>query len=107
MTTTEMADRVRTTLHYPSELHQALRDRAVAATTTLADLVESAVTAGLRDHDALAEESKRHNGVRTGIRSTFRMSSDVSLALKELAEQRSTSVHALVIAAIHRAYPDL
>ena len=62
---------------------------------------------GLQDPAALAGASMEHRRASSGARTTLDLPRDVHRTLKRLAADEDTSVQALVLTAIVRAYPDL
>ena len=83
----------------------ALRDLLADAFTRLIEHADQ-ITDGLTDPAALAMSAQQFRGVN-GRRSTVDLPADLHKALKVTAAQHDTSVQALLLAAIHRTYPDL
>ncbi len=96
----------RTTVVYPPQIRLGLKSYAATRDTTVTELVRVAITDGLTDAAALAISARQFRGV-SGRRSTVDLPADLHKALKVTAAQHDTSVQALLLAAIHRAYPDL
>lgn len=96
----------RTTVVYPPQMRLGLKSQAAARDTTVTELVRVAITDGLTDPAALAMSAQQFRGVN-GRRSTVDLPADLHKALKVTAAQHDTSVQALLLAAIHRTYPDL
>ncbi len=96
----------RTTVVYPPQMRLGLKSRAASRDTTVTELVRIAITDGLIDATALAKSARQFHGV-SGRRSTVDLPADLHKTLKMTAAQHDTSVQALLLAAIHRTYPDL
>ncbi|WP_197048310.1 hypothetical protein [Mycobacterium paragordonae] len=80
--------------------------RAASRDTTVTELVRFAITDGLIDATALAKSARQFHGV-SGRRSTVGLPADLYKTLKMTAARHDTTVQALLLAAIHRTYPDL
>jgi hypothetical protein len=98
---------MRTTLHLAPVLRIGLKRRALDSDTTMTELIRTAISTGLQGPAELAEASMRHRRVSSGARTTLDLPRDMHRTLKRLAADEDTSVQALVMAAILRAYPDL
>ena len=96
----------RTTVVYPAQMRLGLKSHAATRDTTVTELVRLAATDGLTDAAALAQSSRQFQGV-SGRRSTVDLPADLHKTLKVTAAQYDTSVQALLLAAIHGAYPEL
>lgn len=96
----------RTTVVYPAQIRLGLKSHAAIRDTTVTELVRRAATVGLTDAAALAQSSRQFQGVN-GRRSTVDLPADLHKTLKVTAAQYDTSVQALLLAAIHGAYPEL
>lgn len=96
----------RTTVVYPAQMRLGLKSHAATRDTTVTELVRLAATDGLTDAAALAQSSRQFQGVN-GRRSTVDLPADLHKTLKVTAAQYDTSVQALLLAAIHGAYPEL
>ncbi|GLC11129.1 hypothetical protein Mkiyose1665_57440 [Mycobacterium kiyosense] len=96
----------RTTVVYPTQMRLGLKWQAATRDTTVTELVRVAIADGLTDAAALAKSSRQFQGV-SGRRSTVDLPADLHKTLKVIAAQHDTSVQALLLAAIHRTYPDL
>lgn len=96
----------RTTVVYPPQMRLGLKSHAAARDTTVTELVRVAVTEGLTDAAALAESSRGFHRV-SGRRSTVDLPAHLHKRLKVTAAHHDTSVQALLLAAIHRAYPQI
>jgi len=98
---------MRSTLHLAPATRTALKRRALDLDTTMGELIRAAVSSGLQDPAALAAGSMERRRVGGGVRTTLDLPREVHRTLKRLAADEDTSVQALVVAAILRAYPDL
>lgn len=99
---------MRTTMHLPPALRTSLKRRALDRDTTMSELIRAAISSGLQDDPvALAGASMEHRRASGGARTTLDLPRDVHRTLKRLAADEDTSVQALLLAAILRAYPDL
>jgi predicted DNA-binding ribbon-helix-helix protein len=98
---------MRTTMHLPPAMRTALKRRALDRDTTMSKLIRAAISSGLQDPAALAGASMEHRRASSGARTTLDLARDVHRTLKRLAADEDTSVQALVLTAILRAYPDL
>jgi hypothetical protein len=98
---------MRTTMHLPPAMRTALKRRALDRDTTMSGLIRAAISSGLQDPAALAGASMEHRRASSGARTTLDLPRDVHRTLKRLAADEDTSVQALVLTAIVRAYPDL
>ncbi len=96
----------RTTVVYPAQMRLGLKSHAATRDTTVTELVRLAATDGLTDAAALAQSSRQFQGVN-GRRSTVDLPADLHKTLKVTAAQYDTSVQALLLAAVHGAYPEL
>jgi hypothetical protein len=96
----------RTTVVYPPQMRLGLKSHAASRDTTVTELVRVAITDGLIDATALAESARQFHGV-SGRRSTVDLPAELHKTLKVTAARHDTSVQALLLAAIHRTYPDL
>lgn len=98
---------MRTTMHLPPAMRTGLKRRALDQDTTMSELIRAAISSGLQDPAALAGASLQHRRTSSGARTTLDVPRDVHRTLKRLAADEDTSVQALVLTAILRAYPDL
>ena len=98
---------MRTTMHLAPATRTALKRRALDLDTSMGELIRAAVSSGLQDPAALAAASMERRRASGGARTTLDLPRDVHRTLKRLAADEDTSVQALVVAAILRAYPDL
>lgn len=96
----------RTTVVYPPKVRLGLKSHAASRDTTVTELVRVAITDGLIDATALAKSARQFHGV-SGRRSTVGLPADLYKTLKMTAARHDTTVQALLLAAIHRTYPDL
>ena len=96
----------RTTVVYPPQMRLGLKSYAAARDTTVTKLIRAAITDALTDAAALAKSSQEFHRV-SGRRSTVDLPADLHKTLKVTAAQHDTSVQALLLAAIHRTYPEL
>jgi predicted DNA-binding ribbon-helix-helix protein len=98
---------MRTTMHLPAALRTSLKRRALDRDTTMSELIREAIRSGLQDPTALAAASIQHRRAGGGARTTLDLPRDVHRTLKRIAAEQDTSVQALALVAILRAYPDL
>ena len=98
---------MRTTMQLAPVMRTALKRRALDLDTTMGELIRAAIRSGLQDPAALAAASMEHRRAGGGVRTTLDLPRDVHRTLKRLAVDGDTSVQALVVAAIMRAYPGL
>ena len=98
---------MRTTMHLPPAMRTGLKRRALDRDTTMSELIRAAISSGLQDPAALAAASMQHRRIGGGARTTLDLPRDVHRTLKRLAADEDTSVQALVLTAIVRAYPEL
>ena len=98
---------IRTTMQLAPAMRTALKRRALDLDTTMGQLIRAAISSGLQDPAALATASMEHRRAGGGARTTLDLPRDVHRTLKRLAADEDTSVQALVLAAIMRAYSDL
>jgi hypothetical protein len=98
---------MRTTLHLTPSLRTGLKRRALDSDTTMTELIRAAISTGLQDAAGLAAASMEHRRASSGARTTLDLPRDMHRTLKRLAADEDTSVQALVVAAIRRAYPEL
>lgn len=105
--TAEMHEAMRTTLHLAPPLRTGLKRRALDSDTTMTELIRTAISTGLQDTAGLAAASMEHRRASGGARTTLDLPRGLHRTLKRLAADEDTSVQALVVTAILRAYPDL
>jgi hypothetical protein len=105
--TAGMHEVMRTTLHLAPSLRTGLKRRALDSDTTMTELIRAAISAGLQDAAGLAAASMEHRRASSGARTTLDLPRGIHRTLKRLAADEDTSVQALVVTAILRAYPDL
>ena len=98
---------MRTTMHLPPAMRTGLKRRALDRDTTMSELIRAAIRSGLQNPAELAGASMEHRRTSSGARTTLDLPRDVHRTLKRLAADEDTSVQALVLTAIVRAYPDL
>ena len=98
---------MRTTMHLPPAMRTGLKRRALDRDTTMSELIRAAIRSGLQNPAELAGASMEHRRTSSGARTTLDLPRDVHRTLKRLAADKDTSVQALVLTAIVRAYPDL
>ena len=99
-------DSMRTTMHLPATLRTALKRRALDQDTTMNELIRAAINTGLQKPAELAAASMPHRRASGGARTTLDLPRDVHRTLKRLAVDEDTTVQALVLAAIVRAYTE-
>jgi hypothetical protein len=100
-------DAMRTTLQLVPATRTGLKRRALDLDATMGQLIRAAISSGLEEPAALAAASMEHRGTSGGVRTTLDLPRAIHRALKRLAADEDTSLQALVVAAIRRAYPDL
>jgi predicted DNA-binding ribbon-helix-helix protein len=105
--TAAVHEAMRTTLHLAPALRTGLKRRALDSETTMTELIRAAISTGLQGAAGLAAASMEHRRVNSGARTTLDLPRDMHRTLKRLAADEETSVQALVMAAILRAYPEL
>ena len=95
------------TLHLDPVYHLSLRQRALTEDTTWGALLSTAVTACLADPDKLVAAAEPYYRVVPADpqRTTAYIDKTDYLTLKQLALVHSTSVHALITAALMTTYP--
>lgn len=98
---------MRTTLHLAPSVRTGLKRRALDSDSTMTELIRAAISAELQDAAGLSAASMEHRRTSGGARTTLDLPRDMHRTLKKLAAEQDTSVQALVVAAIRRAYPDL